>query len=224
MPKSYRGRRYIGGRKTRGRRRLTKVEKKQVVKIVRANQELKYFNSITAASGLSTTPTMFQLTNIPQGDTDTTRDGDRLKLLKFYVRGSFVFGDSTNFIRLIFFQWKPNSTPVSTSVLLPGPSGSVDYLSQYNHDLRQEYKILYDKTFTLVSYSQVGVPSNQYIPIASNSIKLFKFMRKPKSTNLQYTGGTTSGTNQVWWMAMTDSSVVPHPAIEMSVKFMFTDG
>jgi len=194
------------------------VTRQEVQRLIQRNTELKYQNSITANTGLSTTATMYQITNIAQGTTDVTRVGDRLKLVKSYMRGVVYCGDVSNIVRFIIFQWFPNSTPVAVDILLPGSSGAYDWTSQYNHDLRQEFKVLYDKTWTLV-----GNGSAATAPYTSAYQACFQATLKPRHTELQYSGGGTTGTNQIWWMALSDSSAPTHPTIEFTFKTMYTD-
>lgn len=201
-------------------RKLSKREKAEVKKLIAVRQELKFFLSQTNARAVTNSPVIFQITNIPQGVADTDRTGDRLYLKKAYVRLHVAIGDFTNMFRIIFFQWKPNTVPAisGSDILLPGASGSIDYLSQYNHDNRQEFRILYDRTYNLN-----GNGSGASDPITSTS-QVIKFIKlRPKLKQLQYAGGSTVGTNQVYYLAISDSSILPNPTFSMSVKFLYTD-
>lgn len=207
-------------RLVRGRRMggLTMTQKRAVEAIVARNQELKF--AITNINfGTSTTGVLGDVTLIAQGDTDNTRDGDRLKLKRFFIRGVISTGDVTNILRIIWFQWGPNSVPTASSILLNGFSGSIDYTSQYNHDNRQEYVILYDTLFHME-----GNGSAATAPYGPTSQNTFSYTLKPRWTELQYVGGTTVGTNHVYYFVISDSTVAPHPAFQVSCKVHYTDG
>lgn len=200
-------------------RKLNKREKNEVKRLISVRQELKYHVSQTSALAVGTAGQIFQISDIPQGDTDITRDGDRLMLKKFFVRGSILYSDATNIFRLIFFQWKPATTPTIASILLNGPSVAPDVWSSYAHDQRQMYNILWDKTWHLEGNAAAATS-----PLTPTSQKLFKVtIARRFAKQLQYTAGTTAGTNQIWYLALSDSAAVGHPGITMSVKFHFTD-
>lgn len=200
-------------------RKLNKREKNEVKRLIAVRQELKYHVSQTSVLSVGAAGQIFQISDIAQGDTDQTRDGDRLMLKKFFVRGVVQYSDATNLFRLIFFQWKPATTPTIASVLLNGPSGNPDVWSSYTHDLRQQVNILWDKTWHLE-----GNASASTSPLTTTSQRMFKVtIARRFAKQLQYTGGTTTGTNQIWYLALSDSSAVGHPTMTMSVKFHFTD-
>lgn len=200
-------------------RKLNKREKNEVKRLIAVRQELKFYVSQTSVQTVSSSGVLFQLTNMAQGDTDQDRDGDRLMLKKFFVRGAVQYADVTNLFRIIFFQWKPASTPTISSILLPGPSTAPDVWSSYAHDSRQQFNILWDKTWHLE-----GNASAATAPLTPSSQKLFKVsISRRFAKQLQYAGGTTTGTNQIYYLAVSDSAAVSHPTVTMSVKFHFTD-
>ena len=47
---------------------------------------------------------------IPQGDTDQSREGDRLRLTSIQFRCNIIGADTSNMVRLIFFQWLIDDT------------------------------------------------------------------------------------------------------------------
>lgn len=191
-----------------------------VNRIIRANQELKYFDQIYVAASLNYVPQIHQISAVPQGNTDITRNGDRLKMYKVYFRGDVTnfSADPYNRIRLIMFQWFPATLPTSGSILLPGLSGVVDWASHYAHDTRQEYRILYDRT-----YKMVGNASAATTPNTVASVVQFKGIVRVPRKQLQYQAGTTVGTNQVYLMVFSDSTAIPNPGFNICYKCTFTD-
>lgn len=201
---------------TRQKAEIRKIAKRQVG----LKQELKYFLINTYDYAISTTPSLFQLSAIPQGDTDTTRDGDRLELSKISLRGQVYCTDVTNIMRFIVFQFRPSAVPVASQILQIGPSGAIDVWSNYNHDTRQEYKILYDKTFTMQGNGAAATS-----PFTDSSYQHFqrKITNNNFNKNLQYIGGGTGGTNQIYYIAVSDSNLAAHPTITFQAYFNFKD-
>lgn len=202
-------------------KKLNKREVRQVKTIVTRNIEKKYHNVTQAQLGVSTTPYVAQLTSVPQGDTDNDRVGDRLKWEKGYLRLFVLGGDTYNYLRFIIFQWKPNASTVPTAadILLVGAGGAVDYTSQYNHDNRQLFKIMFDQTFKTVGDGSTDTPLQD-----SSRQHLKRILRIPNKF-AQYTAGhTTNGTNQLFMIAISDSSATTHPSIFFTFKIMYRDG
>lgn len=219
MPrKQYAGGKYMFQDPPRKSQPLTPVQKKQVKRIVSSTEELKYF-SLTALNGTtSSTMGVADLTQIAQGDGDTQRNGDRVQLcgtldIRMVVQNSQGGGfDAYNVVRFIVFQWHPNTTPTVGDILLAGPSSVVDVYSQYSHDNRQQYKILKDYTFTTIAASD-----------KLNIFKHFLIPMKRASKNVQFSSGTTTGTNKIYYILGSDSGVSPHPTYTLSTKLFFRD-
>lgn len=145
--------------------------------------------------------------------TDTVRIGDEIEVSRIAVKFQieqrpFVISPQIQgqTIRVIMFQWRPNSvfaatnrpTPAEIAQLLqPGPSvlGVVETnsLSMLEHDRRSQFNILYDKIF-----KQVDV-NNADSCIVTRSFNLpIKRMRK----KIQFQGGNTNGMYHVWLLVV----------------------
>lgn len=198
---------------------LNVKQKRQVVKVIRQQQEMKYAwitgSTSFGGTGAGTGPITTQLTQIPQGDTDQQRDGDKFRLIRHRFR-AFVHPGSQTLcqVRVIVFQWFPTSTPVIASILITGGTGSIDVTSEYNHDRRQEYRILMDKMLTAGTSEGAG---------AQKAIKHI-YNYKDKHANCQMNAGSTvDGTNQVWLIAISDTGAATYPSLKYTMKFFFTD-
>jgi len=190
--------------------------KRYVKTMVNQASELKFYLGLISAATCTTTAVVTQLTVIAQGITDSDRVGDRAHVLKMVLRGQALVGDPTNVVRLIVFVWIPNTTPVSTSILLNGPSGAVDYQSVYSWDNRQLYKILYDKSFYLKGNGTANAPW-------TSDSQIGFYVDMPLSLQQQFLGGTTTSTNCVWYLRIADSSILPNPTIGFSAFFNYSD-
>lgn len=216
-------------------RKLNERQKKEVKSIIKKAVEYKHFTANIPGYGSSTTGEVTGISAVPQGDTDTDRDGDRLKLastlyFRYEIRlQSGSLGDNTNIVRVMVFQWRPNTTPQVADILNNGPaSGGAgpDYLSALQHDTRMNYKILYDRTHFLAG--------NGYIDTVTNLINApygccSKVVRSPtislKNVNhqIQFQSGGLVGNNKLYTLTISDSSVVPHPTVVIGIKFLYTD-
>jgi len=212
-------------RPRRRRKALTKTQKNQVKRLIHSEQEIKYklYSNNTTAT---TTPFLTSLPfDIAQGDTDQERDGDQLRWIgKIHFRYGIETADVLNTVRIIIFQWHPSSTnapiPDPTQILAPGPSGSADIYSHYQHDSRQEYRILFDKTHVVI-----GNASADTNPATTTSYIYRRYrisLRKARKKS-QFTAGTVFGTNKFFLMYLSDSSASPNPAFAYSSKVFFTD-
>lgn len=198
---------------------LNSVQKQQVRSIAKKDEQVKYYLQQASANAMTTTPVLFQLSQIPQGVTDSSRQGDRLHWRDIECRGWMEVGDPTNLVRIIIFQWSQNTTPLAGNLLLPGFSGAIDVTSTYSHDNRQFYTILYDSFQSLV-----GNGTATTYPGTDTTQKTFYFKKKIPWVTVQYVGGSaTVGSNQVWYLRVADSGVVPNPFVNFTTKFTFVD-
>jgi hypothetical protein len=177
---------------------------------------------------MSTTGAITKVSTIAQGDTDQTRDGDRLKYRSFKFictinKHTSNTTDTLEYARFIIFQWHPSDalkTPVLTDILRPDPSlAAVGPRSHYNHDTRQMYKILYDKMVPMV-----GLVANSANPETTTNMKLFRSRIKKKfSHQVQFDAGNSTGTNQIF-IASIGSTATNPMQVNVSFWIYFTDG
>lgn len=144
---------------------------------------------------------------------DTTRIGDQITLSKIKVKfqilqlplAAVTVGQT---VRVIMFQWKPDSTTVTfqdpyptlaevATILQPGPSaaGTQDYnsMSHHAHDTRKLYRILYDSSFPMIE----GGVSDNGIRSRSFDLNLKKAVKQ-----INYNGGLTTGMNHIFFMCV----------------------
>lgn len=220
----------------RKQRKLNPRQKGEVKRIVRFGRELKFKTNVVLRNSVSTTPTILDMTNINQDNTDSGRNGDRVELagsmdviLTLYGSESVL---TTGFLftifRVVFFQYKDAAVsgvnPVAGQIFLNGPSGVVDVHSLYSHDQRQNFTILYDKLVTCVNNSNpVAVAGTNYQGNHVHSYKFKVHFKKAKKL-VQYLGGTNDGTNKIYFMIMTDNGpVTPLPTYTLNTKLYYRD-
>jgi len=216
-------------------RPLSKKQRVEVQRIVSRRQELKLFVTNNTAGGLTNVPIVLDISAVPQGSTDAERDGDRLfwqGWLDFNYTVSInqanVSGLSN--LRVIVFQWHPNSVPTAATILLAGPSGGVDIYSQYGHDNRQLFCIIHDRLHALTGS---GVTANLSYTNSSSMAFLEKiplgavrdYMHFDKT--VQFVTGSTTGTNRIYILFVSDQAGgvgAVGPALNLSTKLVYRDG
>lgn len=204
----------------RGNIQKPKTDVKRVAKIAQSvvlkNQEHKYFDSQHALT-LSSTAILTSITQVPQGDGDTTRDGDKLLYTRLYWNLQFILataGYDYAVVRMIIFQWKVDDTinlPVTTSILAYNA-----YNSPYNHDQGARYRVFYDRTFTLC---EQGEP-NKVLVEKCNFVKKTGSC-KYISREMKYTNAAVTGFNSLYVLYITDS--VNNVGVNGYFRLNFTD-
>lgn len=155
------------------------------------------------------------MSNIVQGTADSQRTGDRLTLKNIQSRISIIGADATNVIRLIFFQWYQNtatSTPVIGSILQNPTYSWVSAINDTNQDAGL-FRIIYDKTYQLsLSGNNQGLVK-----------KLNFYGRRLPRKSLQFNPANTTGFNQVYCLAVSDSVAVTHPSVLVYSRTTYVD-
>lgn len=180
-------------------------------KVLNKNAEWKYhlvFNN----SGVSTSGAIIDLSAVSQGDTDTTRDGDSITASTLGYRYFWQNGDDTNACRLIFFQWYPQTTPTVTDILLTTVGNGVQFM--YHTDKADMYKILYDSTDTLSVYTASGGSV-----LGSPNIGKIKIPKR----KIQFQAGTTTGSNKIYALVLSDSGATSHPGPNLMTRLNYMD-
>jgi hypothetical protein len=186
---------------------LTKRQVRQMIdsKVALISEQKYLSNNLSFTTDYNGTLTSQNI--IPQGDTDNTRDGDSCLLKKTRMAFSVQLADTTNLVRVMMLQWKPYSTPAVSAILF-NTGSIVSPLSSLNKDQNQQYTVLYDRVFYLH---------------AGNALDGDVIEVTPSSEHLQFVAGTTSGTNQLYLLTISDSSAASHPIFSAYVTSYFTD-
>lgn len=112
--------------------------------------ELKYSNHIENAVNSSYDGALRTIaTTVAQGDTDTTREGDQLRLKNCELRMWFNSAVTSCGIRVIVFIDKQNTSTTVTDVLESGTIGAANTTNAINglyvHDYKSKYRVLMDR-------------------------------------------------------------------------------
>lgn len=210
-------------------RKLTKVMKKEVKQIIAVKQELKYFAPLIGGTAITSTAIQTLMNTISQGDNDSQRNGDKVMMSPgFWVTYNITPGDQFNFVRVLIFQWKPVSgtssyIPTIADIVLNGSSSFPDFTSQYNHDKRTQYRILYDKVSRVVGNGSSALINAPFTDLSTVFIKTYV---KIPFRQVQYQAGTNDNlTNGIYLVLISDSAIasIVHPNLSMTYKMTYTD-
>lgn len=197
-------------------RKLTKTQKKQVKRIVGSREEGKYLDTNLGVGFSATTAATFNdLTVVAQGVGATQRTGDKIMSKRLNIRWNAIYGDATNFLRCIVFQWKANSASITPTAgaILENPAVPITSALNNTNDASTLYTVLYDKV-----YSLVGAGSNGAI---ARNITLYGKRLGRKVLN--YNPTASSGFNHIYTLWFSDSNAVPSPSVYQYSRYDYTD-
>lgn len=162
---------------------LRKIVKRTIHNMAETKFQVMYAVTSTTWSGA-----IASMTDIAQGDTDQTRDGDRIELSSLEYRWVCTPANLTDVVRLIVFQWKGNSTPAVTDVIESTLTASQSApLSEPSHDNRQLYNILADDLLC-------GSSTNNTAVCGYTRILAFP------GRSVQFSAGGTTGTGKIYYL------------------------
>jgi len=196
---------------------VAKSVKNYVSNMLNKNIEKKYYNYGIELAGVNTTGTIFPACHPTQGTGDlANRIGDRLKLKSLHIRATLTVADTTNVMRLIWFQYNSLSNittnaPTSTNVLDVTGASISPVFAQYLFDSFSEHiVILSDRTYSLSTSNSIK-NVNYYVPL--------KYAKK----TIRFSAAGTLAYNHIYLLAISDSGTVSHPSLVGSIQSIYTD-
>lgn len=203
------------------------VTKKYVDKKIKGIIEKKYHLKLVSSGANPSydNPYQVSLSEIALGSGDIFRDGDRIKVTSIQISGSIAAGINTNFagVRILVFQWLCESVPVPLDIISASGIALTSLTWQqnhYNHDKRNQFRILSDRKYTLGGtttgngletekrYKRFEIKLNIGLLAKQNKVKNF----------VQYIGGsTTVMINNIYFLAI--GSDVDASGLEGNVTF-----
>lgn len=204
--------------KTSTGQRMSKRFTRAVTSVLNRREEKKYHPVITNAFLPVGTGSTYSLSEIPQGDSDSSRDGDQVYLTSIQFNWTLFIGTGPSsadnvMSRLILYQYfdtiTGGSAPATGSLLISVASEANIINSPYNHDQRYKFRVLYDKVVSLNPLANRG---------ASDSVMITKFPRH----KIQYESGGVTGINKLFLFVITNSST-NQPVINFYTKVNYKD-
>ncbi len=122
------------------------------------NVEFK-FHDVVSAITPSTTPSIQQLTNIAQGDTDSTRDGAQIKIVRYNCKYSVIKNPSASATLLrvmLVLDKQTNGAIYNIADLLADVTADENIISMLNLDNKFRFRVLYNQVHKLTPALAIG--------------------------------------------------------------------
>lgn len=219
------------------KKKLTKVQKKEVKSIIARRIEHKAFFAKQDALAVTTTGVVFSISDVPQGQSQGTRVGDQLDVQNILINydvevgatGLIAGADQYNSVRIIVFKWKVDdgAQVPSMSNILQSTSSGVAVNRLYNWDDRELYSIVYDKTHTVFNTpiwngSAVTWQSGYNAHYNNSKPKLF-YGTRIAGKKIYYDLNGVVGEGKYYVLAVSDSAFTPNPTMSFSARLTYTD-
>lgn len=206
----------------------TNLTPNQVVSIIKKEQKKSaewkslIYNLTKLPDNNGTVQDLTQITQSTTAQTDQTRLGDQVMLYSIKYKYQIHSADRYNTVRIIFFQWFPDTTPIVGDVL--DASAGYEVYAPYNTDHAPMYKIHMDKIH-VVNSDVVGYydGTNGVTTNFTRASKVFKGKIQPNRKRIQYQGGGTTGSNKIYMITISDSTASSHPTVIGTYRLNFTD-
>lgn len=180
------------------------------VKRLISNRQEKKIHTVDVSGVITTTVAFNQVSAVPQGDTDLSRDGDELIIKSLHWNWAFVGADATNRMRIMVIQWHgdgASNPPVASDIFQVDTT--TGHFGQLRKDTSSLFSVLYDRFLTTDTYAM----------IKHSQVNMYKKFRK----KISYISGSTNGMGQLYTVAVSDSSGIAHPSIDSQFCLRFTD-
>lgn len=213
--------------------KVSKAVKKEIVKEIKIHDlkdvEVKAFD-VSGNVGISTSPTIYDISAVSQGVTDVTRVGNKVKpheldfnaeVFLSTVASAGQTADHTSIVRFILFEDKQgNNLPTGqgSSAVTDLVQTSAIY-TQYNYETKDRYRILVDKTFYLPQ-DLASIPQG----VRGDNMMRLKIKAKKLMAAIEYadTNGTLHTKGRLYFCIWTNSlgtSQALNIAYESRLKF-----
>lgn len=214
-------RRFFRKKKPQLSKNTRKAVNKQIKTYLAKNIETKSHN-VSHYLQPSTTYDSIHLSGLTAGTDDSSRIGDAVTLGSLRVNYMIKPADTTNMIRMVIVQWKEllsGSTPTWGQIFYSSStSNDAHLLSTYHLDnLRAgRFVVLYDKLLK----TPVGTTAGETYSQLTGRIKVnLKFAKR----HLTYDAASSACYDGIYMLAISDSSTVSHPLINIYSSLTFKD-
>lgn len=177
------------------------------------NTEVKHFDVTTTTTALDDDGSVTSIIDsMTQGDTDSTRDGDGVRIQHIKLQGHVSAADQVAVVRVILFVDKQN-TITAVNSFLEGQGDSNAPYEYRNWDLRFRGKTLYDKTFRISgSTAQSIMPIDVDIDCTGQNL------------HTQWeAGGTTVNTNNIKLLLVSGTASVSTIGAHIHSRIKYID-
>lgn len=196
-----------GGKKM-GAAMVKRIVKKQLAREI----EIKRVDGISNLSPLMGVAAIHLFNGIALGNDDFQRIGNQVTNKYIKCKGDVTFPDSTNKVRVLLLQDKqPNGAfPTIGDLFTFTTQPIVSFLTP---DSKARFNVLRDKVYSGGSQGPTSRPLDWYVPL--------------KNTRTVYSAAGDSivaiRTNAYYLVAISDSTVVPNPVVNLACRIAYTD-
>jgi len=206
--------------------KIAQVAQSLVARQANRSRRLMYSDQYSSTSA-TTTVTFVDLTNIPQGATQSERVSDTVFLVRVechiicnYSFASSVFAqDVYDNFRLCLFIYNFNTgSTVPSSAQIFQSTGSFGVLSPHTFEDSQFVRILRSEVVSCNGFydsaTSVAFPTSESVKVLSFTV--------PLSSTVKFNLGATSGTGKLYFCYYSDSGATPHPSITFMFRTYYT--
>lgn len=165
-----------GKRNFRKNKPFSSKQVKAIKKIAKTSGEVKTIDSNTTDAGVILTSAMsVDMPTIAQGDTDATRDGDRIRLSSLQYKVRCNSGTANGLIRCLVIQFGGMRDGESIPTAFSGNNDPTFLLPDLDSVDGIDYKVLYDKTQDCNPQGKNNILFNVKIPSSKLKYKEIEY-------------------------------------------------
>lgn len=168
-------------------------------------------NSRTNATTIDYSGTVYSLLeNLVRGDSSLNNfDGSSISVKSIRIRGEMFPADGSNVLRMIVFQWRDSGTPSVSGIINNSGTPLGPFGTRYFAN-KKTMKILADRICIAHTYKPACL------------VDIFVPGNKIRPTWFQ-TSNDSPASNGLFFLVISDSSTVAHPAFQWTSEVVFTD-
>lgn len=188
-----------------------------VNKVIHRNSELKYFTYNLSNFAIDASWLALSMSNIPQGDSQTTRDGNAVYLKGYSIKYKITRADTWQKFRVLVVRYlSPNTTnPAIADILHDVSSVDMSMITPNNFEKKKSYQILYDKLHNLQPDS--GLPNYEM------TYKHTKTFKKPRLLRWNTSGSADYESGNLTFFVISDSVATTHPSLSLYSRVTFIE-
>jgi len=198
---------------------LNQIVEKKVKAALIKNVELKSWTQVKTSTAADYDGICFDLSLVAQGDTDATRDGDRIHLKKIRFSIDVFANVLPSIVRVIIFQWFGADVPGPATVLTLTFQAEIIHspieIDAFSGQGGGRGVILHD--------SLLQVDSNGTVGVGTAPRTLVKTITGGFKPNCQFATGTTVGTNHIYVLLASDRKTTNMPLYRFYSQIRYTD-
>jgi len=181
--------------------------------------EVKYIDFTSFNTNIAAGGAVYVLSDVPQGTGQSFRTGDFIQPMR-WILNMAIYMANTDIVATVciyLFRWNPSnvSSPPTVANILEAPSGSYVF-SHLNFQNQSVYEILWKRRYRCSGASAVPTET-------SNEGDFWLNVPLHSNPEIEFGLAATSGTNNLYMLAISDSSTTPFPILNFSSRLYYQD-